>query len=353
MRRRPLHNISDSTSVFTSVTMRGADALGNPATGFDQVQRPTFAPGNSRPACLLRPQRDRHQQQNRNHFHIYYLYLNTGGFDPNNISCPPRSRTARRKIPTRPTPKTASSSPSRPRRAGSPTSPTGRTASVPTRTRPRSFQQRERQWPAEPVPGQRRRRPGRRVVRLRHRARLPRQRGRPDHQQDRDRQQRRTLATDNFGPAWSSVTFNQYTNAPPGFEYLAFARAFAPAGYNLNTQPPLPHDIYYLQTVRNIDAGGESARSDERGTTPEPISTPIYQVDAGGLRRRQRQRAGHQQSRVRQLPDRHRLLPDQPGPESDPGVRRHGRAGRRAARSTRPTTPARPPASTPRPAPAR
>ena len=35
--------------------------------------------------------------------------------------------------------------------------------------------------------------------------------------------------TDNFGPAWSSVSFNQYTNAPPGFEYLAFARGVEPA----------------------------------------------------------------------------------------------------------------------------
>ncbi len=82
-----------------------------------------------------------------------------------------------------------------------------------------------------------------------------------------------TAGTDNFGPAWSAVSFNQYTNAPPGFEYLAFARAASRAA---------PHDIYFLQTVRNINAGGETSRSNEAATTPETINTPIYQMDTGG-----------------------------------------------------------------------
>ena len=83
-----------------------------------------------------------------------------------------------------------------------------------------------------------------------------------------------TLAdTDNYGPAWSSVAANQYTNNAPGFEYLAFARGNTPSS---------PHDIYYLQTVRSINQAGESGKSDEVATTPQPAGTAIYQINAGG-----------------------------------------------------------------------
>ena len=78
--------------------------------------------------------------------------------------------------------------------------------------------------------------------------------------------------TDNFGPAWSSLRRNPYTDPAPGFEYIAFSRGASPTA---------PHDVYYLQVLRNTDAGGETARSNEAATTPEPAVTPIYQVDAG------------------------------------------------------------------------
>jgi len=82
-----------------------------------------------------------------------------------------------------------------------------------------------------------------------------------------------TLAgTDNFGPAWSSLRRNPYTDPAPGFEYLAFSRGAGPTS---------PHDIYYLQVLQNTDAGGETGRSNEAATTPEPASSPIYQVNSG------------------------------------------------------------------------
>ena len=78
--------------------------------------------------------------------------------------------------------------------------------------------------------------------------------------------------TDNFGPAWSSLRRNPYTDPAPGFEYIAFSRGASPAA---------PHDIYYLQVLQNTDAGGETTRSNEAATTPEPAATPLYQVNAG------------------------------------------------------------------------
>jgi len=80
------------------------------------------------------------------------------------------------------------------------------------------------------------------------------------------------VGTDNFGPAWSSLRRNPYTNPAPGFEYIAFARGAGPTA---------PHDIYYLQVLRNTDASGETARSNEGATTPQPARTPIDQVNAG------------------------------------------------------------------------
>ena len=78
--------------------------------------------------------------------------------------------------------------------------------------------------------------------------------------------------TDNFGPAWSSLRRNPYTDPAPGFEYIAFSRGSSPTS---------PHDIYYLQVLQNTDAGGETARSNEAATTPQPARTPIFQVDSG------------------------------------------------------------------------
>ena len=80
--------------------------------------------------------------------------------------------------------------------------------------------------------------------------------------------------TDNFGPAWSFNVPNQFTNPSPGFEYLAFARGASQTS---------PHDIYYLQTARFVNAGGESQRSIEAATTPQTPSAPVYGINAGDL----------------------------------------------------------------------
>ena len=78
--------------------------------------------------------------------------------------------------------------------------------------------------------------------------------------------------TDNFGPAWSFNNVNQFTNPSPGFEYIAFARGASQAA---------THDIYYVQAVRFVNAGGSSAASIEAATTPVPLNTPVYQINAG------------------------------------------------------------------------
>ena len=80
--------------------------------------------------------------------------------------------------------------------------------------------------------------------------------------------------TDNFGPAWSFNNPNQFTNPSPGFEFLAFARGASPIA---------PHDIYYLQAARFVNAGGESHRSIEAATTPQTFKTSVYGINAGDL----------------------------------------------------------------------
>jgi Tol biopolymer transport system component len=85
------------------------------------------------------------------------------------------------------------------------------------------------------------------------------------------------VGTDNFGPAWSADTTNQYTNPNTDLEYLAFARGAA------GNQP---HDIYYfLLTTNNpnstITISPETANNaaikvntdDNAGETTPPGST--------------------------------------------------------------------------------
>jgi len=81
------------------------------------------------------------------------------------------------------------------------------------------------------------------------------------------------VGMDNFGPAWSSTRRNPYLNPAPGAEYIAFARGASPTA---------AHDIYYLQVLQNIDSSGQSGRSNEAASTPLMPSTPVYQINAGG-----------------------------------------------------------------------
>ena len=62
-------------------------------------------------------------------------------------------------------------------------------------------------------------------------------------------------ASDNFGPAWSLPTPNQYLNPENGsavFEYLAFARNITGLGSGENAGPANNHDIYYLRAISNV-----------------------------------------------------------------------------------------------------
>ena len=260
-------NITDTTA-YSSLTMRGNDAFGFPTTGFDQVQRPTFSPSND--GLFVFSARSV-TGTNKGHFHIYFLFQNTGGFDPNSISFPGKmtdgpaddtdpawskdsqfiaiastansfSNQANGSNTLGPTPPGGEQDPNQSQSLSAVSNnPNGLRSlfllgggiatnnGIGIGTIPASLQ---------PVGG--------RITRA---------------------------GTDNFGPAWSFITPNQYTNLAPGFEYLAFARGASPTS---------PHDIFYLQTVRAIDSGGESGRSNEAATTPEPINTPIYQLDADG-----------------------------------------------------------------------
>ena len=263
-------SISDITAGgFTSVTMQGNDPTGAPLTGFDQVQRPTVAPSNDN---LIVFSAHSVTGTYAGHYHIFYLNLNTGGFDPNNNSLPG-------KISDGPADDTdpayskdgqfiafASTA-----QAASP--PNGGFVNQANGSNAFSSNPNTSQILSSVVDPNGLRNlylvsgGGGQAVAASGFGTLP------ASLQSTGGLITTAANTDNFGPAWSSVTFNQYTNAPPGFEYLAFARGPSPSA---------PHDIYYLQTVRNIDAGGESSRSDEAGTTPLPANTPVYQIDAGG-----------------------------------------------------------------------
>ena len=76
-------NVADSATI-TSPTIR-TDAAGAGGTGFDNILRPTFSPTNSDQIIF-----SAHSVSGNyaNHYHIYYLYASTGGYDPTFASLP-------------------------------------------------------------------------------------------------------------------------------------------------------------------------------------------------------------------------------------------------------------------------
>lgn len=79
--------------------------------------------------------------------------------------------------------------------------------------------------------------------------------------------------SDNFGPAWSYATLsarNQYINPAPGFQYLAFARG--------NSQN-VPHDIYYLQTVRTATTSANPDTVLAEGTPVAGTPNAVVQLN--------------------------------------------------------------------------
>ncbi len=263
-------NISDTTA-FSSATIHSPnlDAFGNPVTGFDQVQRPTISPVNNN---LIVFSAHSVTGTYKGHYHVYYLYLNTAGFDPNNDSLPAKL-TDGPADDTDPAyskdgqflafASTATEGPngqvaiSNQGPNNNTIGPDPNTSQVITNfVNPNGLRS---LFLLGGGGGEGIGSPGFGTL--------------PTTLQATGG--RITVAgTDNFGPAWSSVSFNQYTNEPPGFEYLAFARGASRFS---------PHDIYYLQTVRDINASGAGSVSNEAASTPQTINAPIYEINAGGV----------------------------------------------------------------------
>ena len=238
-------------------------------TGFDQVQRPIFAPNNDSELVF-----SAHSVSGTSagHYHIYFLFTTSGGFDPNNVSYPGKltdgpaddadpawskdgqfivlASTAT-SVTNQPNGQN-SFGPNPPNINGTPVIQDPNQSQAITHT-PDTNGLRSIFLLGGGTRGL-----GFGVVP----ANLQAAGGRIT-----------AAGTDNFGPAWSFNTRNQFTNPTPGFEYLAFARGGSPAG---------PHDIYYLQAARIVDPIGESRRSSEVATTPDPLLTPLYSINAGG-----------------------------------------------------------------------
>ena len=278
------------TSAFSSITIQ-LGQNGTSLTSFDQVQRPTFAPGNT--GLVVFSARSTTGTY-AGHYHVYFLFLLTGGFDANNNSQPA-------KISDGPADDTDPAF-SKDGQFIAFASTAGTFTNQTNGNNAFSSDPNHSQIISSSV----------NANGLRNLFLVSGGGGQtaaasgfgtlPASLVNSGGLITTTANTDNFGPAWSSITFNPYTNAPPGFEYLAFARG---------PSPNAPHDIYYLQTVRNIDAGGESARSDEAGTTPEPINAPIYQIDAGGQNFGARpDGTRHEHAGGGELSDGHRLFPE-------------------------------------------
>ena len=257
---------------ITSVTMRGLnpDGSGTPDTGFDQVQRPVFSPNND--SELVFSARSV-TGTNAGHYHVFFLFTTSGGFDPNNVSLPGKltdgpaedtdpswskdgqfitfASTATR-VQNQPAGQN-SFGPNPPNINGTPV------VQDPNQSQSLTVSPTTGGLRSIFLLGGGTRGLGFGVVP----ASLQTAGGRLT-----------AAGTDNFAPAWSFMTRNQYLNPTPGFEYLAFSRGASPAA---------PHDIYYLQAARIVDAVGESRRSSEFATSPVPFLTPLYQIDAGHL----------------------------------------------------------------------
>ena len=245
----PVTAATVAVSSLTSPTIRNdAQALAQGGLSFSGVQRPTFVPGNSDEIVFSAFST---KGTYTGHSHIYFLYVSTGGSDPTNISLPAKL-TDGPADDTDPAfsqdgqliafasnaatlTATGNAAGPDPNTSVLVTSGAGANRSIFLAGGGGRFGFGTVTNGGKPVT-------------------LP--------------------GTDNFGPAWSSLRRNPYTDPAPGFEYLAFSRGAGPTS---------PHDIYYLQVLQNTDAGGETTRSNEAATTPQPAATPIDQVNAGDV----------------------------------------------------------------------
>jgi len=229
---------------ITSVTIRStvSQADSSAQTGFGNVQRPTFSPGND---GLIVFSAFSTSGASAGHYHLYFLYTNSLGFDPNNNFSFPGKLTDGLADDTDPawsqdgqniafastanavTTKNTNNSfgPNPPTAVQDPNQSQSQTTMTAGNTLRSIFLISSGGGsgsgfgtvPTALVDG--------RVT---------------------------AAGTDNFGPAWSYSTStyrNQYTNPAPGFSYLAFARGASPTAM---------HDISYLQTARGLDSGTQT-----------------------------------------------------------------------------------------------
>lgn len=69
---------------------------------------------------------------------------------------------------------------------------------------------------------------------------------------------------DDFGPAWSVDSYNQYTNPNANVEYIAFARS---------ADPSKAHDIYYFPLTTNNTDGSITISAESAGNAPVKLNT--------------------------------------------------------------------------------
>ena len=252
--------VTKQTTVITgmpSLTIStNPQAIAQGGLGFSNVQRPTFSPGNSAQIIFSALSTT---GSYASHYHLYYLFTDKGGYDPTNLSLPA-------KITDGPADDTDPAFSQDGQLLAFASTAAGLVApgalSTPDAQGPSSSPNATLLGTASPGTN-------RSIFLVGGGGRygfgtLTAPNGLPV-----------TLpGTDNFGPAWSSLRSNPYTNPAPGSEYIAFARGAAPGR---------PHDIYYLEVLLNTSAGGETGRSNEAATTALPTRTPVYQVNAGDV----------------------------------------------------------------------
>ena len=238
----------DVTTLSSPTIRTDAQAVAAGGLSFAGVQRPTFVPGNSDEIVFSAFSTT---GTNKGHNHLYFLYVGTGGSDPANVSLPA-------KLTDGPADDTDPAYSQDGQLSAFASNAAGLTA-----TGNAAGSDPNTSVIATSNPGT-----NRSIFLVGGGGRFGfgtvTNGGKPV-----------TLSgTDNFGPAWSSLRRNPYTDPAPGFEYIAFAR-----GASVTS----PHDIYYLQVLQNTDTGGETGRSNEAATTPDQASTPLYQVNSGDV----------------------------------------------------------------------
>ncbi len=262
---------------ITSVTLRDPNqTISSSQTGFGNVQRPTFSPGNdglvvfSAFSTIGFP----NSGTNGGHYHLYFLYTNSLGFDPNNNFSFPGKLTDGPADDTDPAwsqdgqfiafASTANGVSNNPSNSFGPNPPTAmqdpnQSQSLTTAAAGTTVNSLRSLFLISG--GGSGTASGFGVV--------------PNALAGNANGNGRVTAagTDNFGPAWSYITLsarNQYINPAPGFQYLAFARGASQAA---------AHDIYYLQTVRTASTSANPDTVLAEGTAVGATTNTVVKLN--------------------------------------------------------------------------